>query len=45
MPLPIKDTVTRLAAISKLLVLSYILDWIFIMYVHPNPVHPIQSPN
>ncbi|CAI7595896.1 unnamed protein product [Penicillium palitans] len=31
MPLPIKDTVTRLAAISKLLVLSYIFDWIFII--------------
>ncbi|KAJ5186392.1 hypothetical protein N7449_011156 [Penicillium cf. viridicatum] len=31
MPIPIKDTVTRLAAISKLLVLSYIIDWIFII--------------
>lgn len=36
MPLPIKETVTRLAAISKLLVLSYIIDWIFIMYVKPS---------
>lgn len=35
MPIPIKDTVTRLAAISKLLVLSYIIDWIFIMYIKP----------
>ncbi|KAJ5589291.1 hypothetical protein N7537_011969 [Penicillium hordei] len=33
MPIPIKDTVTRLATISKLLVLSYIIDWIFIIGV------------
>lgn len=31
MPIPIRDTVTRLAAISKLLVLSYIIDWISII--------------
>ncbi|KAJ5243872.1 hypothetical protein N7489_003968 [Penicillium chrysogenum] len=31
MPIPVKETVTRLAAISKLLVLSYIIDWIFII--------------
>lgn len=44
MPIPIKDTVTRLAAISKLLVLSYIIDWIFIMYLN-HPIQPIQDPN
>ncbi|CAG8228027.1 unnamed protein product [Penicillium nalgiovense] len=31
MPIPVKETVMRLAAISKLLVLSYITDWIFII--------------
>ncbi|KAJ6142858.1 Phosphatidic acid phosphatase type 2/haloperoxidase, partial [Penicillium samsonianum] len=31
MPIPIRETVTRLAAISKLLVISYIIDWIFII--------------
>ncbi|CAG8886024.1 unnamed protein product [Penicillium egyptiacum] len=31
MPIPVKETVTRLAAISKLLVLSYVIDWIFII--------------
>jgi hypothetical protein len=39
MPLQLKETVTRLATISKLLVLSYIIDWVFIMYAanpHPN---------
>ncbi|KAJ5794297.1 hypothetical protein N7457_000896 [Penicillium paradoxum] len=34
MRIPVKDTVVRLAIISKLLVLSYIIDWVFIMYVH-----------
>lgn len=47
MPLPIRETVTRLAAISKLLVLSYIIDWIFIMYAHPpivlNPIDQIHA--
>ncbi|KAJ5951229.1 uncharacterized protein N7479_009642 [Penicillium vulpinum] len=31
MPIPVKETVTRLATISKLLLLSYIIDWIFII--------------
>ncbi|KGO70053.1 Phosphatidic acid phosphatase type 2/haloperoxidase [Penicillium expansum] len=51
MPLPIKETVTRLAAISKLLVLSYIIDWIFIIgialigygfYKQPPNHHPFS---
>ncbi|OQE37816.1 hypothetical protein PENCOP_c009G03263 [Penicillium coprophilum] len=51
MPIPIKETVTRLAAISKLLVLSYIVDWIFIIgialigygfYKQPPNHHPFS---
>ncbi|KAJ5158993.1 uncharacterized protein N7500_008644 [Penicillium coprophilum] len=51
MPIPIKETVTRLAAISKLLVLSYIIDWIFIIgialigygfYKQPPNHHPFS---
>ena len=42
MPISVKETVTRLAAISKLLVLSYIIDWIFIMCV--QPIEPIKPP-
>lgn len=41
MPLPIKETVARFA-ISKLLVLSYVIDWVFIMYA--IPYHPKNPP-
>ncbi|KAI1832116.1 hypothetical protein DTO027I6_9514 [Penicillium roqueforti] len=51
MPISVKETVTRLAAISKLLVLSYIIDWIFIIgialigygfYKQPPNHHPFS---
>ncbi|KAJ5185752.1 Phosphatidic acid phosphatase type 2/haloperoxidase [Penicillium cf. griseofulvum] len=51
MPIPIKETVTRLATISKLLLLSYIVDWIFIIgtaligygfYEQPQNHHPFS---
>ncbi|KAJ5383185.1 Phosphatidic acid phosphatase type 2/haloperoxidase [Penicillium concentricum] len=51
MPLPVKETVTRLVAISKLLLLSYIIDWVFIIglaligygfYKQPPNHHPFS---